>query len=108
MPDHPNNLPRTESVYQVVRELDGTITRRLAQPEYDDTPFPSFGFMTDWYLQSHGFSTRAVLHIAHAHDTAQVATDFVDYLSQRGLSACEAFFLWGLIAGDVAIPQTSS
>lgn len=74
------------------------------EPEYDDTPLPSFGPIADWYFQSHGFSTQALLHIAHAHDTSQVAMDFVKVLSRKGMPSSEAFFLWGLIAGDVANP----
>lgn len=87
-------------VYQAVRELSGVQSAHYEPPPHDDTPMPSFGDLADSYLQSHGFTLRAVLCIAHAVDTSKSGQEFVDEISERGLAISEARWLWMLITGD--------
>ncbi|KAG2154474.1 uncharacterized protein EDB93DRAFT_1102246 [Suillus bovinus] len=77
-------------VYQAVRELSGVQSAHYEPPPHDDTPMPSFGDLADSYLQSHGFTLRAVLCIAHAVDTSKSGWEFIDEISGRGLAISKA------------------
>ncbi|KAG1793644.1 uncharacterized protein HD556DRAFT_1443435 [Suillus plorans] len=87
-------------VHQFIRELSGITGAHYQASPHDDTPLPSFGDMADGYLQSHGYTARAVLCIAHAVEVSQSGEDFVRDISGRGLSVTEARWLWQIITGD--------
>jgi hypothetical protein len=87
-------------VYQFIRELNGIQGAYYQALPLDDTPLPSFGDVADGYLQSHGYTARAVLCIAHAVEVSQSGEDFVHDISGRGLAITEARWLWLLITGD--------
>ncbi|KAG2153355.1 hypothetical protein DEU56DRAFT_907784 [Suillus clintonianus] len=87
-------------VHQFIRDLNGIQGAHYHAPPLDDTPLPSFGDVTDGYLQSHGYTARAILCIAHAVEVSQSGEDFVHDISGRGLAITEAQWLWLLITGD--------
>ncbi|KAG1869963.1 hypothetical protein F4604DRAFT_1926745 [Suillus subluteus] len=91
-------------IYQHIREING-LNGVVLQPHFDDTPLPSFGPMADWYLQAHGYTAKALLHIAYAHDMSSSGQDFVDKLADKGMARAEAFFLWGLITAEDSPPD---
>ncbi|KAG1745380.1 uncharacterized protein EDB91DRAFT_1246243 [Suillus paluster] len=91
-------------VYQHIHEING-VSGAVLQPHFDDTPLPSFGPMADWYLQAHGYTVKALLHVAYAHDMTSSAQDFVDQLADKGMARAEAFFLWGLITAQDSPPD---
>jgi hypothetical protein len=93
------STPTPKTTYQHVREIDG-ICGTLDQPQFDDTPLPSFGHIADWYLQAHGYTSKALLHIAYAHDRSSSCQDFVTAIAAKGMPMAEAVFLWGLITPD--------
>ncbi|KAG1789130.1 uncharacterized protein HD556DRAFT_1447195 [Suillus plorans] len=94
------SIPSTpKAIYQHIREIDG-ICGALDQPQFDDTPLPSFSPVADWYLQAHGYTSKALLHIACAHDTSSSCQDFVMAIATKGMPIAEAVFLWGLITSD--------
>lgn len=87
-------------VYQFIRDLNGIQGAHYHAPPLDDTLLPSFGDVADGYLQSHGYTARAILCIAHAVEVSQSGEDFVHDISGRGLAITEAQWLWLLITGD--------
>ncbi|KAG0697179.1 hypothetical protein DFH29DRAFT_1003968 [Suillus ampliporus] len=66
----------------------------------DSTPLPSFGFLADNYLQAHGYTMRALLHVQHAVYTSDSHEQFSRALSLQGMPITEATFLWNLISMD--------
>ncbi|KAG2364321.1 hypothetical protein BDR07DRAFT_1375130 [Suillus spraguei] len=88
--------PESPLLYQYLQEIN-VICGELHQLLFDDTPMPSFGAMADWYLQAHGYTMRAILHIAYAHDSSTLCTEFVKAITDKGMPVTEAHFLWGLI-----------
>ncbi|KAG1745410.1 uncharacterized protein EDB91DRAFT_1080329 [Suillus paluster] len=49
---------------------------------------------------AHGYTLKALLHIAHAHDMSSSCQEFVMAIAAKGMPMAEAVFLWGLIAAD--------
>ncbi|KAG2119869.1 uncharacterized protein F5147DRAFT_767331 [Suillus discolor] len=95
----PTSDTNSAPIYQHIREING-VSGVALQLHFDDTPLLSFGPMADWYLQAHGYTVKALLHVAYAHDMSSSAQDFVDKLTDKGMARAEAFFLWGLITTE--------
>ncbi|KAG0703467.1 hypothetical protein DFH29DRAFT_998464 [Suillus ampliporus] len=97
-----NQLP---GGYQIIRKHNlaislpsiATSARFLA---FNSTPLPSFGFLADNYLQAHGYTMRALLHVQHAVHTSDSHEQFSRALSLQGMPVTEATFLWNLISMD--------
>ncbi|KAG1766624.1 hypothetical protein EV702DRAFT_1204090 [Suillus placidus] len=101
LPDHSQTQSSNQSpIYSYIREISG-IQRAIPhlQP-LDSTPLPSFGFLADNYLQAHGYTVRALLHIQHAVHTSDSHEHFARTLSLQGMPVTEAMFLWTLISMD--------
>ncbi|KAG2360204.1 hypothetical protein BDR07DRAFT_1487321 [Suillus spraguei] len=93
------SIPTPMAIYQHICEIDG-ICGALDQPRFDDTPLPSFSLIADWYLQAHGYTSKALLHIAYTHDMSSSCQEFVMAIAAKGMPMAEAVFLWGLITAD--------
>jgi hypothetical protein len=99
LPDHSQTQSSNQSpVYSYIREISGIQHAIPHLLPLDSTPLPSFGFLADNYLQAHGYTMRALLHIQHAVHTSDSHKHFSRALSLQGMPVTEATFLWNLIS----------
>ncbi len=91
-------------IYQHVRSLQG-VKSSHRYPLADSTQTPSCGPAVDALLQGFGYEVNSKLIIAQALNKATSMGEFVARMTEEGLAALEAKYMWDLYCRD---PPTSA
>ncbi|RDX50991.1 hypothetical protein OH76DRAFT_1482031 [Lentinus brumalis] len=91
-------------VYQHIRTLRG-VKSTHPFPVGDVTMTPSCGAAVDALLQAFGYDVNSKLVIAHGLRTSTTMGGFVAQMSQHGLPALEAKYMWDLYSKEAQVPD---